>query len=108
MALTKEGKTAAVEKVRALKDRSAMAFSFDYETMTVLEMETFRRSLPEDASCLIIKNRLMKLSLQGDEQWEPLFESGDFKGMNAYVFSSVESIKPTVKAYLKTAKDLKK
>ena len=108
MALSRQGKEAAVQKVQALKERSAMAFSFDYQTMTVAQLESFRRSLPEDSSCLIIKNRLMKLSFQGDEKWEPLYTSGDFKGMNAYVFSPVESIKPTVKAYLQCAKDLKK
>ena len=111
MAITRKTKEAAVARVKKLKETSAMAFAFNYETMTVSEMETFRSALPEDATCVIMKNRLMKISLSDDDNWSPLCESGDkgrIAGMNAFVFSPVESIKPTVKAYLKTAKDLKK
>ena len=110
MAISRATKEAAVAKVQEIKERSAMAFAFKYETMTVQEMESFRGSLPEDATCVIMKNRLMKLSLADDENWSAMCNQGEtgIKGMNAFVFSSVESVKPTVKAYLKCAKELKK
>ena len=110
MAISRATKEEAVAKVHAIKERSAMAFAFKYETMTVQEMESFRSSLPEDATCVVMKNRLMKLSLADDDKWSAMCNQGEtgIKGMNAFVFSSVESVKPTVKAYLKCAKDLKK
>ena len=111
MAITRKTKEAAVSRVQQLKETNAMAFAFNYETMTVSEMESFRNALPEEATCVIMKNRLMKISLSDDDNWSPLCEGnekGRVTGMNAFVFSPVESIKPTVKAYLKTAKDLKK
>lgn len=106
MALSRKGKEATLTKVNDIKSKADMAFAFKYETMTVNEMEDFRASLPDDASCVVIKNRLVKLSFGDDEQWSPLCDS--LTGMNAFVFTTTESIKPTIKAYLKTAKDLKK
>lgn len=73
-------------------------------------LESMRTSLPADSHMVVTKNRLLRVAVQNMEseedraRWEGLCGQ---KGMNAFVFSTEEGIRDSVKAYNDLLKALK-
>ena len=71
-------------------------------------MEAMRAALPENTSMVVTKNRLLRVAVEnmedeGKERWAGLCGQ---KGQNAYVFSSEDDIRGSVKAYNDLLKSL--
>ena len=100
-----EGKKERVEKVKGLLDSSEMLFSAPASGLTVSEVQTLRRSLPEGTTMSVIKNKLMKRACEGTEYEEAT--SGLLKGANMWFFIE-EDIGASVKAFNAFTKDYSK
>merc|ERR1711957_932745 len=95
MATTREGKKETVNKVKVLLDSSEMIFSIPANGVSVSQVQTLRRSLPEGTTMSVVKNTLMKRAIEGT-QYETAGEV--LKGANMWFFVE-EDIGGTVKAF---------
>ena len=95
IATTREGKLEIVDKVKVLLDSSEMIFTVPASGISVAQVQTLRRSLPEGTTMRVVKNTLMKRAVEGTE-----YEVGGeaLKGANMWFFIE-EDIGGTVKAY---------
>lgn len=90
-----EGKTATISKVKELLDSSEMIFTVPANGITVSQVQTLRRSLPEGTSMSVVKNKLMNIAI-GGTQYEPAAEM--LTGANMWVFID-EDIAGSVKSW---------
>lgn len=95
MATTREGKEETVDKVKVLLDSSEMIFTVPASGISVSQVQTLRRSLPEGTTMRVVKNTLMKRAIEGTE-YEVAGEA--IKGANMWFFIE-EDIGGTVKAF---------
>merc|ERR1712232_1389326 len=54
-----QGKKDRVEKLKTLLDTSEMIFTMPASSLTVDEVQTLRRSLPESTTMTVVKNKIM-------------------------------------------------
>mmetsp|Transcript_1684 Transcript_1684/g.2871 ORF Transcript_1684/g.2871 Transcript_1684/m.2871 type:complete len:213 (-) Transcript_1684:67-705(-) len=94
-ATTLEGKKETVSKVKELLDSSEMIFTVPASGITVSQVQTLRRSLPEGTTMSVVKNKLMNKAIEGTE-YEPAGEM--LKGANMWFFIE-EDIGGTVKSF---------
>jgi large subunit ribosomal protein L10 len=100
-----EGKKAKVATVKGLLDNSEMIFSVPANSLSVGEVQSLRRSLPEGTTMSVVKNKLMTLACAETSYEEAI---GDLvKGANMWFFIE-EDIGGTVKAFESFAKDYAK
>ncbi len=53
--------------------QSQLAVVISYKGLTVAEITDLRRRLiPKGATCKVTKNTLMRIAVEGDENWEPI------------------------------------
>lgn len=91
-----EGKQAKVATIQGLLDTSEMIFSVPASCITVSEVQSLRKSLPEGTTMSVIKNKLMARAAT-DTPFEEAM--GDLvKGANMWFFIE-EDIGGTVKAF---------
>ena len=83
-ALSRANKEATVEKLRANLDGSTAVLGFSFKGLSVTQMETLRRAMPEDADLVVCKNKLMLKAVEGSEEWTG-FDSF-CTGSNAFMF----------------------
>jgi large subunit ribosomal protein L10 len=95
VATSMEGKTSTINKVKGLLETSEMIFAIPASTLTVSQSQKLRRSMPEGTSIVVVKNKLMKLAVEGTE-----FEVATslLQGANMWFFIE-EDIGSTIKAY---------
>jgi large subunit ribosomal protein L10 len=94
-ATTLEGKKETVSAVKELLDSSEMIFTVPASGITVSEVQSLRRSLPEGTSMKVVKNKLMARAIEGTD-YEPV---GDMlKGANMWFFIE-EDIGGSVKSF---------
>ena len=104
-ALSRANKEATVEKLRANLDGSTAVLGFSFKGLSVTQMETLRRAMPEDADLVVCKNKLMLKAVEGSEEWTG-FDSF-CSGSNAFMFIREDipgSFKP-LRALQKEVKD---
>eukprot|EP01083_Nonionella_stella_P113278 333877_1 len=94
-ATTLDGKTETVGAVKELLDSSEMIFTTPASGISVSQVQTLRRSLPEGTTVKVVKNKLMNRAIEGTE-----YEiAGDMlKGANMWFFIE-EDIGGTVKSF---------
>jgi large subunit ribosomal protein L10 len=91
------GKISTVEKVKGLLDNSEMVFTVPASSLTVAQTETLRRSLPENTTAKVVKNKLMIRALEGTE-FDVVSSSPLLKGANMWFFIQ-DDIGASIKAY---------
>jgi len=99
-------KIAIVDTFKQRLEDSLLVFALPYEGLTVKEMETLRRMLPETTSAGVVKNTLMNIALQDCDGYEDL--EAVLKKPNMWFFSDEENIRDTIEAIKKWSKELDK
>ena len=95
VATTLEGKKETVGQVQGLLDSSEMIFTVPTSGITVSQMQTLRRSLPEGTTAKVVKNKLMNRAISGTD-YETAGEM--LKGANMWFFIE-EDIGGSVKSW---------
>lgn len=103
-ATTPKGKAATVEGVKGLLESSEMIFTVPASSITVKQVQTLRRSLPEGTTMSVVKNKLMKRAIDGTE-----YDAGEtlLSGANMWFFIE-EDIGGTIKAWNAFTKEANK
>ena len=91
-----EGKKERVASVKGLLETSEMIFTVPASALTVSEVQSLRRSLPEGTTMSVIKNKLMARACEGTDYEEATADM--LKGANMWFFIE-EDIGGTVKAF---------
>lgn len=94
-ATTLDGKKSTVSTVQTLLADSEMIFTVPASSLTVSQMQTLRRSMPEGTTVKVVKNNLMQRAVEGGE-----FEAATsvLQGANMWFFIQ-DDISATIKAY---------
>ena len=99
------GKTAKITNIKGLLDTSELIFSIDGSALSVLEVQSLRRSLPEGTTMSMIKNTLMSRACAGTDYEEATADM--LKGSNMWFFIE-EDIGGTVKSFNSFTKEFGK
>ncbi|MEA5447720.1 50S ribosomal protein L10 [Leptolyngbya sp. CCNP1308] len=106
MGRTLANKKELVAEIQALLNDAQLAFVIDYKGLTVAEISDLRNRLrPKGAECKIAKNTLMRIAVDGDENWQPITEF--LKDSSAFVLVK-EDFGGAIKEYQAFQKDTKK
>lgn len=106
MGRTFEDKKVMVEELKANLRNSQLAVVIDYKGLTVAEITDLRkRLLPTGTTCTVAKNTLMRIAIEGDENWQPMTEF--LKGSSAFLLIK-EDVGGALKAYQDFQKASKK
>lgn len=97
-----EGKQSTVENVKSLLESSEMIFSVPASSLTVAEVQTLRRSVPEGTTVSVVKNKLFSRAA-ADTEYEAA-SAELVKGANMWFFIE-EDIGGSVKAWESFVKD---
>ena len=106
MGRTRENKGAIIEQLKGdLKD-AQLAFVVDYRGLSVAEITDLRNRLrPVGGTCKVTKNTLMRIAVEGDENWQPMQEF--LSDTSAFLLVG-EEVGAAVKAYKEFQKATKK
>ncbi|MGG6294108.1 50S ribosomal protein L10 [Leptolyngbya sp. AN02str] len=75
MGRTLENKQEIVAELKEQLSQSQMAVVIDFKGLTVAEITNLRNKLRESgAVCKVTKNTLMKIAIDGDDNWQPMSE----------------------------------
>ncbi len=106
MGRTKGNKQEIVADLKGLLSDAQLAIVIDYKGLSVGEISDLRNRLrPVGATCKVTKNTLMRIAVEGNEQWQPMQEF--LKDSSAFVLVK-EDISGAVKAYKDFQKATKK
>ncbi|MEO0539310.1 MAG: 50S ribosomal protein L10 [Cyanobacteria bacterium P01_A01_bin.105] len=106
MGRTLENKKEIVGELKELLDNAQLALVIDYGGLSVAEITDLRNRLrPKGAVCKITKNTLMRIAVDGNENWQPMTEF--LKGTSAFVLIE-EDLGGAIKEYQAFKKDTKK
>ena len=103
-ATTPAGKAKTVEVVTDLLDKSEMIFTIPASSLTVSQVSSLRRSLPEGTTAKVVKNKLMARAIQENASYESLDGSSLMKGANMWFFVE-DDISGSLKAVRKFIKE---
>jgi large subunit ribosomal protein L10 len=102
MGRTLEEKKAMVEELKESLRQSQLAVVIDYKGLTVAEITDLRkRLLATGSTCTVAKNTLMRIAVEGDENWQPMNEF--LQGSSAFLL-----IKDDIGGALKAYQDFQK
>ncbi|MCM1983575.1 50S ribosomal protein L10 [Lyngbya confervoides] len=107
MGRTPENKRQIVADLKQQLSDAQMAVVIDYQGLSVAEISDLRnRVRSAGAVCKVTKNTLMRLAIDGDDNWQPLTEY--LKGSSAFLLvkedlSAIKSYQEFQKATKKTA-----
>ncbi len=106
MGRTLEDKKVMVAELKESLSEAQLAVVIDYKGLSVAEITDLRnRLLPKGATCKVTKNTLMRIAIEGNEQWQPLTEF--LKGSSAFLLVK-DDISGALKAYQEFQKASKK
>ncbi len=106
MGRTRENKGAIIEELKQDLGEAQLAFVVDYRGLSVAEITDLRNRLrPIGGSCKVTKNTLMRIAVEGDENWQPMQEF--LKDTSAFLLVG-EEVGAAVKAYKEFQKATKK
>lgn len=106
MGRTLEDKKEIVAELKELLSEAQLTFVIDYKGLSVAEITDLRKRLREKGGvCKITKNTLMRIAVEGDENWQPMQEF--LKESSAFLVVK-EDVSGAVKAYKEFQKASKK
>jgi large subunit ribosomal protein L10 len=106
MGRTLENKKEIVADLKTLLADAQLAFVIDYKGLTVAEISDLRNRLREKGgTCKITKNTLMRIAVDGDENWQPM--QSFLKESSAFLLVQ-EDVGGAIKAYKEFRKATKK
>ncbi len=106
MGRTLENKKEIVSELKEALDKAQLALVINYGGLSVAEITDLRNRLrPKGAVCKVTKNTLMRIAVDGDENWQPMTEF--LKGTSAFVLIE-EDLGGAIKEYQAFKKDTKK
>ncbi|MGL5875407.1 MAG: 50S ribosomal protein L10 [Xenococcaceae cyanobacterium] len=106
MKRTLADKKALVADIKEQLKDAQLVFAIDYLGLSVAEITNLRNRLrPVGGSCKISKNTLMRIAVEGDENWQPMQEF--MSNSSAFLFVK-EDVSGAVKAYKEFQKETKK
>jgi large subunit ribosomal protein L10 len=106
MGRTLEDKKEIVSELKELLSEAQLTFVIDYKGLSVAEITDLRNRLREKGGvCKITKNTLMRIAVEGDENWQPVQEF--LKDSSAFLVVK-EDVAGAVKAYKEFQKASKK
>lgn len=106
MGRTRENKQEIVAELKEILSDAQFAAIIDYKGLSVAQMSDLRGRLREaDATCKVTKNTLMRIAVEGDENWEAITPL--LSGTSAFIFAK-DDFGKAVKAYQAFQKDTKK
>ncbi len=106
MGRTLANKQQIVEELKELLDEAEMALILDYQGLSIKEMSDLRSRLQANNSvCKVTKNTLMRLAIDGKDDWSSL--ESLLKGTNAFILIKGD-VGGAVKAVQAFQKDTKK
>lgn len=106
MGRTLEDKKEIVVELKELLSEAQLAFVIDYKGLSVAEIADLRNRLRDKGGvCKITKNTLMRIAVEGDDNWQPMQEF--LKESSAFLVVK-EDISGAVKAYKEFQKASKK
>lgn len=106
MGRTLANKQAIVAEIQDLLKEAQLAFVIDYQGLTVAEITNLRNRLrPKGAVCKITKNTLMRIAVEGDNNWQPMTEF--LKSSSAFVLVK-EDFGGAIREYQAFQKESKK
>lgn len=106
-ASTRAGKTAILERTKALIDESGLIVALPFSGVSVEEIDMLRKSLPEGTTASVVKNTIMKLAVQ-DTPFSSMAEQEDLTQSNIFFFIPEGEAKPTFKAFKAWTKETNK
>lgn len=106
MGRTLENKKEIVAELKELLSEAQLTFVIDYKGLSVAEIADLRNRLRDKGGvCKITKNTLMRIAVEGDENWQPMQEF--LKESSAFLVVK-EDVSGAVKAYKEFQKASKK
>ncbi len=106
MGRTRANKGAIIEELKQDLGDAQLAFVIDFKGLSVAEITDLRNRLrPVGGSCKVTKNTLMRIAVEGDENWQPMQEF--LKDTSAFLLVG-EEVGAAVKAYKEFQKATKK
>ncbi|MBF2079064.1 MAG: 50S ribosomal protein L10 [Synechococcales cyanobacterium T60_A2020_003] len=106
MGRTLEDKKEIVAELKELLSDAQLTFVIDYKGLSVAEIADLRNRLrAKGGVCKITKNTLMRIAVEGDENWQPMQEF--LKESSAFLVVK-EDVSGAVKAYKEFQKVSKK
>eukprot|EP00612_Vaucheria_litorea_P002013 CAMPEP_0171455382 /NCGR_PEP_ID=MMETSP0945-20130129/2301_1 /TAXON_ID=109269 /ORGANISM="Vaucheria litorea, Strain CCMP2940" /LENGTH=185 /DNA_ID=CAMNT_0011980615 /DNA_START=167 /DNA_END=724 /DNA_ORIENTATION=- len=102
VASTRKGKEISIGKIKSELEGCEMIFAIPSSNIEVNQVTTLRKSLPENTTAKVVKNKLMERAVMGTE-WEAV--SGEMlKGENMWFFVR-DDISGSIKILKKFLKD---
>jgi large subunit ribosomal protein L10 len=106
MGRTLSDKQEIVSELKELLSDAQLTFVIDYKGLSVAEITDLRRRLREKGGvCRIAKNTLMRIAVEGDDNWQPMQEF--LKDSSAFLVIK-EDVSGAVKVYKEFQKASKK
>jgi large subunit ribosomal protein L10 len=106
MKRTLDDKKALVADIKEQLKTAQLVFAIDYLGLSVAEITNLRNRLrPVGGTCKISKNTLMRIAVEGDENWQPMQE---FLSNSSAFLLVKEDVSGAVKAYKEFQKETKK
>ena len=106
MGRTVEQKQAIITELKQTLSESQLAIVIEYQGLSVAEITDLRRRLrPTGTVCKVTKNTLMRIAVDGDNNWQPMTEF--LKGSSVFLLVQ-NDMKAAIKAYEEFQKVTKK
>lgn len=106
MGRTIEQKQAIITELKQTLSESQLAIVIEYQGLSVAEITDLRRRLrPTGTVCKVTKNTLMRIAVDGDNNWQPMTEF--LKGSSVFLLVQ-NDMKAAIKAYEEFQKVTKK
>lgn len=103
---TKAGKTAILERTKALLDTSSIVLAVPFEGVNVEQVDMLRKQLKKTgAKASVVKNALLRKAAEGTK-FEPIGEN--LKEENMFIFIPEGESKPTYEELKKWQKEVKR
>jgi len=106
MGRTLADKKEIVDGLKQTLSQSQLALVIDYKGLSVAEITDLRNRIrPCGAVCKVTKNTLMRIAVEGDENWQPM--TNFLKDSSAFLLIQ-DDLGGAIKAYQKFQKETKK
>jgi large subunit ribosomal protein L10 len=104
---TLDDKKVIVANLKSRLSEAKLAVVIDFQGLSVAEISNLRSRLREHgATCTVAKNTLMRIAVEGDDNWSALQEF--LSGTSAFIFADEETMSASLKAYQAFQKESKK